>query len=288
MLAACAVFCFAGSHADSLPHVSAVAKKTEQAKRPKPSTAKASLPPGMPDFAFPADVAKKSRAEIKACDAAANPVKALRAVIDLSVADNEISGEKAIADIAVIDSLGRRMADPWSALAMLLEARLYADIYNADSWTYNNRTLPADFHDPDPTLWSRDLFVARIDSLARNAIRNSTGSQDIPVSHAREIIQLSDTACQGLTLYDFIVYQTVSLLDCFHPADKAEIPFFRPADSPLSPTEAFTGHLLDILEDMHRPEKDAPYVLAVIAKAGRIPDSEDNTLSLIHISEPRD
>lgn len=275
MLAACAVFCFNSSHAATLPHDYSVAKKTEQAKHVKTSQSKASLPPGMPDFAFPAEVARQSRDGIRSCDAAKNPIKALRAAINLSVADNEISGEKAIADIAVIDSLSQRMANPWSALAMLLEARLYADIYNAEPWTYNSRTLPADFHDPNPTLWSRNLFVARIDSLVRNAISNSTGSKDIPVSRAREIIQLSDTTCQGLTLYDFIVYQSVSLLDRFHPADRAEIPFFKPAASLLSSTEVFTGHLLDSLEEMHRPAKDAPFVMAVIAKAGRIHDSEE-------------
>ena len=277
MLSACAVFCFNGSLATStLPAASA--SKVTGLSAPVPAGASDNVSPaGMPDFAFPAEVATRSLAEIKACDAKSNPIEALRAAINLSVADNEISGEKGIADIAVIDSLGRCMTTPWSALAMLLEAHIYADIYNADSWTYNSRTLPPDFHNPDPTLWSRDLFVARIDSLARNAIRDSSGSKEIPLSQAGNIIQLSDTACRGLTLYDFIVYRTVSLLDRFHPVDKAEIPFFRPSAPSLSPTRSFTGHLLDTLEEMHRQAKGSPFVMAVIAKAGRISDAEEKT-----------
>ena len=140
-------------------------RKVKTEKRGKTKMTKQQNTFETPDFAFPQTVSDNAEHKLSQALEKGESVEALRAAMQMTIARDLVSNDNYKKGIELFDSLSKKLPAPYSQLAALLEARLYADIYNSSRWTYNNRTLPLSPVPADVTAWSRDIFSAKILSL---------------------------------------------------------------------------------------------------------------------------
>lgn len=204
--------------------------------------------PKAPDFAYPKTVATNAEKHLTQGLASGDDSEILRSLIDLTIAKGMISADNlpAILDQAAAISAKRRGTIA-GALVNLLRAQLYNDIYQADSWTYNERPsvtgpLPADYK-----LWSGKQFQNRISELCDSVLLDASILQSTPITAYPNIIETS--AQQRIyfpTLYDFAVYRIIDIYSTYE-----EIPM-------VEPTKRLYGDLIDA-----HPDDDAPRLLAI-------------------------
>lgn len=168
-----------------------------------------------PDFAFPADVNSRALPAYEEALRDGDAVKAMLCAMQLNVAGRLISSNDSILPaLSRYERIARQSRAPFSGLAKLLEARLLAQAYSADSRRYNQRVLPADSLSEEPTLWSGEQFRARISSLINEAMNESGQMYATPISEIALIIDgAADAEKVGMTVLDFATYQAVSLLN---------------------------------------------------------------------------
>ncbi|MDE6027200.1 MAG: hypothetical protein K2G23_03960 [Muribaculaceae bacterium] len=180
-----------------------------------------------PDFAFPKTVTKDARAELDKALRADDPGVALQALIQIVIADNLVSSDNAAQGGQLIDSVAVRLPDPYSGLAYLLEARLYRDIYSANSYLYNNRTLPLSPVPDNVGEWSRDMFSNKVCDLTQKAFQHSEKAKEMGFSNVSEIVtNAAEATALGLTLYDFMTMQAVGNLQDFAMSSADVLPFY--------------------------------------------------------------
>ena len=181
-----------------------------------------------PDFAFPKEVAKNARLELKKALKEGNGPVALQALIQTVIAENLVSNSNAAAGAKLIDSVANVLDAPYSSLAYVLEARLYSDIYRSNSWVYNGRTLPAGTEPEDITEWSRDIFSNRVCRLTEKSFSGAEAAKGMGFERVKNIVtNAADASSEGLSLYDFITMQSVNNLRPFANNSTATIPFFN-------------------------------------------------------------
>ena len=178
---------------------------------------------GSPDFAFPKTVESDSRRNLEQALHANKPVEALRAFINLSIASSQISSEKSLPLLQEIDSISNMLPEPFGAIGLLLEAQIYANIYQANRFTYNSRTVAENMADDNPEFWDKNIFRQRIDSLATLALHQKKAAEKLPLSRLTPLITPAEDL-GAFTVYDFIVYKYIELTSLF--SSSAVIPFF--------------------------------------------------------------
>lgn len=179
-----------------------------------------------PDFAFPRTVIKDARA-LMAATSSTSPVSKLRAATQLVIAENSISSDSVSERIAMLDSLTGQLTGSYKSLSQLLTAELYASIYNADTWTYNNRKLPLSQLPANPMEWSGDQFVQKITSLVADA------TSDLPSLAKLDISELEPILTGRVSKYKddfpnaalFVAAEGADLLEEVSPAAAKVIPF---------------------------------------------------------------
>ncbi len=193
--------------------------------------------PGLatPDFAYPQTVSADARKIYARAIARKQPVTALRAAMQLSVASTLVSRDSVGEDIARFQQLATELPAPYSSLARLLEGRMLAEMYAANRYTYDRRTLPDEEPSADPTLWSGLQFRKRINQLLTEALRTKNELIDTPIEAVAPLVESAETYSDiGMSLYDFAIYQSISILDLmgadYNDASdtKAPIPFILP------------------------------------------------------------
>lgn len=209
-----------------------------------------------PDFAFPLEVVNHSRAQLDKALEEGEPVQALRALMNLSIASNSISNENAVELINRIDSVSRQLPAPYGAIGFLIEAEMYKNMYMADRWTYDNRTVAPETKELNPQFWDKTLFGAKIDSLTDSALDQRAEASVAPLSDISSLIQKVEDE-KDFYIYDFIVYKVLDLRNGFH---KGNIIPFYPSDSPEG--EYNPVDLIDQLIELH-PEPSFPLLCAV-------------------------
>ncbi|MDE6010648.1 MAG: hypothetical protein K2F87_04270 [Muribaculaceae bacterium] len=169
------------------------------------------LPPE-PDFAFPQKV-EQNAAEIYArALKEGQPVTALRAAIELNIADNLITPDSVVTALERYRYLARELPAPYSALADLLEARLLLDIYSSDSYVFDSRTLPEDSREENPLLWDGAQFKHRINALMEKVWRQRDELARTPISAIAPLLTNADEAENAhMTAFDFATYRLVEL-----------------------------------------------------------------------------
>ena len=201
--------------------------------------------PGLskPDFAYPQKVIDNARDVLSSL--AEPQEKKMAAAIQLVIASNSISADNAAGCAALLDSLSTVSPKPYSALYAILEARLYADIYSSDSWTFDSRAIPAGEQGDDPSAWSRANFIDRCRSLAERA-RNAAGdAAEKPLGDIAALLDKCD-AISYLTIADFIDYQTIDVMQTFYPGRGGDIiPFGGNAAGSASPVGGIYSRLID-------------------------------------------
>lgn len=178
-----------------------------------------------PDFAFPKEVATNAKSELDRSLKNGDNVTALRAAMQIVVADNLVSSNNFEKGVALFDSLSNTLKSPYSAVAALLEARLLSDAYKRDQWTYNNRVLPLDSFPKDIKSWSKDLFMARVTDLIKLTGSSYQRSREMAITSIAPILSDYEAGEKaGMSLYDFMVIQSSSILRPFETNDDT-IPF---------------------------------------------------------------
>ncbi len=114
--------------------------------------------------------------------------QALRAAIQLTIARDLVSSENYRQGLEIFSDLASRTGAPWRQLAMLLEARLYGDIYGSNRFMYDRRHLPADNVPENVLEWDGDMFRAKVVGLVSTALRESGPSASMPLAEISPLL----------------------------------------------------------------------------------------------------
>lgn len=218
-----------------------------------------------PDFAFPQNVEKESRALLDKALRDDRPKEVLRQFINLTIASTSISNENIVPLLKELDSVNLLLKAPYNALGYLLEARIYRDIYLSDRFTFDLRTVPSDMANSNPLFWDSSLFASRIDSLVALALSEKKEAESMKLSDLEPLINC-DFPASSFTVYDFIVYQSIELARSVYR--NQTIPFFGDSNSGLNSLA-----LIDGLLALHSRPSDAR-TAAILAKVEALPFSD--------------
>lgn len=179
-----------------------------------------------PDFAFPQTVGKNARTALDNAFKTNNGTRAIQAAIQLCISDTQISGDSCAKAVATLDEVADRFGAPYNALAYMLEARLYSDIYSTQMYVFNSRKLPATPVPENVFEWSGDMFRNRICSLVEKAFSIADTSAPMPLADIRVLLTNADDAvAEGFTISDFIAIRADELLGMFGGNSGLVIPF---------------------------------------------------------------
>ncbi len=192
--------------------------------------------PSTPDFAYPLTVAKDARARLDKALAGSDTDAAIRALIDLSLAESAIDPASLQEMIALTDSLADDAPTAASrSLLLLLEAQQLTDAYNSNRWTYDQRTVSPEPRPADITEWSGDQYRSRIDSLCLEAFPVGN-PQTLAALRAAQLKQYAglittgdDTFIYYPHLADFIALRVVGMLTNTLPAGGIPVDMLTPA-----------------------------------------------------------
>lgn len=181
-----------------------------------------------PDFAFPKTVEANASAELKSAIRKQNPSRILNALEQLCVASSIRDAGNASEMASQISNTAMDMSEGWQALGWLLEARLYCDIYQANSWKYNNRMLPEDSIPENPEEWSKGIFSSKVTRLVEHGLQQLDFLKRIPIKDVGNAVTgFTQTSGKELTAALFWEMEALRQLLIFYNPDAVAnvIPF---------------------------------------------------------------
>lgn len=177
-----------------------------------------------PDFAFPQTVEKNAGLQLENALKKYDYPGAIKAAISMNVASGLISSETYAASLSRYDSLAKVLPSPWSNLALLLEARLYSDIYLSKPWIFNNRQLPLIPRPENVMEWSKPMFAQVIGELCGKSLQPADELSSLPISTISALLDKSSEAQKrGFSVFDFISQQAIGMLANFDSDSEAEL-----------------------------------------------------------------
>ncbi|MDE7413435.1 MAG: hypothetical protein K2N05_06570 [Muribaculaceae bacterium] len=182
-----------------------------------------------PDFAFPTEVSATARGELKKALNENKSVRALQAVMQIVIAEDLVSDSNVQKGLDLIDSVSKLLPEPYASLGCLLQARVYNDIYNANRWVYNQRSIPMNPVPEDVKEWSRDIFSRKVVELVEKSRKGFDAARLSSVEIIAPLITNAEQAKdQGLTVYDFMTIRGINSLTPFSGSGANNtIPFFE-------------------------------------------------------------
>lgn len=171
-----------------------------------------------PDFAFPLKVEASAKKDLKhAVDASDGPM-IVNSLIRMGLAKGAVSSDSLPGVLATVHSTAERPGVPADARAMLrlLEARIYTEVYQADSYRYRQRTVAeTDSQSDDYSLWNRQIFLDRISQLIGEAVADRDALLSAPIGEYAACIDYDRASTTFYpTLYDFVATRAI---DCLLP-----------------------------------------------------------------------
>lgn len=168
-----------------------------------------------PDFTFPENVSKKAAADLEKSLSSGDDIGALRALINLTLAQNAISSDRMPEMLSRIDSLTQAVESPDAqSLLYLLQARIYSDIYNSERYVISNRPTPAGNRPADYKVWSGEQFSQCIIELCNAALGDERALLRRPLSDYKSLLNYDKlTFTFYPRLYDFVVTSAIGMLD---------------------------------------------------------------------------
>lgn len=195
-----------------------------------------------PDFAYPKTVDKNASAAYESALQKGDGATALLAAIQMCIAQNEIDKDSVEVSLRWFDDLSHCLPAPWSQLAMLLEAKLYAEIYQSDSYLYDNRQLPLTPRPERVSEWSADLFAEVIESLVGKAAAQTASSGNSSIGEIKGVLtNTSDAIKAGMTVADFIDMKGADILEMISPENSVPLRF---GDATGAPTPREKSRML--------------------------------------------
>lgn len=220
-----------GASSGSADAMKRSAEKTTSRKISKKNTKKSSsykVSFENPDFAFPKDVSLRALKEYNAAINNDNPLIALKAAMQLMVADRLTTTDSVGISLSRFADIQKRFKAPWNSIAALLQARLLSDVYSRDSWKFDNRKLPLQPLNQEPMLWSGQQFKEEILRLCKESLKDSNSLSDDRISLISGLLTDYQAAEKAdLSVFDFVTYQVIDILQRANIAESQDsiIPF---------------------------------------------------------------
>ncbi len=176
--------------------------------------------PRKPDFAFPKTVIANSEKSLEQALKKGDDVGAIRAAINMTLAQNEIDSDSMPASIDRLGELAKRFSTPApKAVTDLLLARIYADYYQSQQWTIDARSVegsPTDWSE-----WNRAQFVARVTELLNSAMSSPEALVSTPLRSYDSLLDIpaSRASIEYMfypSLLDFVGGQAIDILSHFN------------------------------------------------------------------------
>lgn len=170
-----------------------------------------------PDFAFPREVASASRSRLAKAMKKGNDVDALSALIDLTIASTIADSDSCPSALNRISTFATEArTGQGKALATLLLATCYTELYDADPSLYDRRNgtveSAADVPD-DYRAWSGDMFRNKVYGLIDTALSFKQELTATPLADYRRVIECQKEAAEFYpTLYDFVATRAIALI----------------------------------------------------------------------------
>lgn len=177
-----------------------------------------------PDFAYPQTVCDNAEVKLKESLDKRFYAEALQYAVQIEISKDLISSDDYAFVIGLYDDLANKMPSPYKELAILLKARKYVSLYNANRWVYNNRTLPVSYSSADVKEWSRDIFALKVRELVDSAFVETSVAKKTALSVVSAVLKDWEEAEKaGMTVYDFMTIKSVDMLKTFVNAGSARI-----------------------------------------------------------------
>ena len=177
-----------------------------------------------PDFAFPEKVEKSAEADLKAALKASDGKGVVNAMIRLGLARSIVNTDSIGAFIEKLEGITAREKDPLTkSLLNALEARIYVQLYDADSWTYDRRETVADSGN-DYRKWSAGQFLNKVMDLTSGSLKDAEALQQSPLNDYVGIVDINHENLRFYpTLFDFIAGVGIANLKEFAPPHRMKI-----------------------------------------------------------------
>lgn len=180
-----------------------------------------------PDFAFPQTVIDNAHTALRQASESKNESRVIQCAVQLVIANNQISAERMPQMAQLLDSLAQTSSPGTAAILYSLEAEMYNQMYNNDSWRYSQRELPLDVYPPDPQQWSEQLFAKKMLELVDKSLEAPERLNDIPSADYKAVLTDYNLLSQEYypTLYSILATRSIEQLNTFANRYGATIPF---------------------------------------------------------------
>lgn len=232
--------------------------------------------PAAPDFAFPKTVEADASAALSKQISGKQYPQALASAMQIVVARNLVNNSDVDASVAFLDSIGRLIPQPYSAIATLLQAQVYLDYYQGQAYKFDQRTLPLNSFPPECAEWSKGLFAKKIGLLVEKAVKETSEAPTVPLSDLAPILTSVKGARYIPDAYSLTVCKAIDMLGTFAPSANAVIPFSvngktDAADSPYQHDKKLQDKITDsYLEYCARHDSQPALAFAMLLKASRM------------------
>lgn len=171
---------------------------------------------GAPDFAYPRQVEKDADAAIRKALERDDAPALLEGAVQWSLAKTQVSSDSIPPVLARLEQLQGAVSDA-AAKAMLtcLRATIYTRAYRNNRYVYDRREYTAGAGE-DFTLWSKENFASRVDSLTMASMMPQEALLATPATIYSGVIDFRGAdATLYPTLYDFIGMRGADNLQAF-------------------------------------------------------------------------
>ena len=246
-----------------------------------------------PDFAFPLKVEASAKKDLKHAVEASDGPMIVNSLIRMGLAKGAVSSDSLPEVLAMVRTTAEKPGIPDDARAMLrlLEARIYTEIYQADSYRYRQRAVAeTDYQSEDYTLWNRQIFLDRISQLIGEAVADRDALISTPIGEYAGCIDYDHASTTFYpTLYDFVATRAIDCLQPFVDYGRTLSASLAsdPLDQSLYPVSESnpTGRILGLYRSMilgrelaapgiHERREMLSFILPHVFRA----DSQDNML----------
>jgi len=141
-------------------------------------------------------------------------VEVIKAMVYKMRFNLEKNPDEAPALIKDFEAFTEKSTDPAErALLHYMTAELYANYYQKDQWTINNRTQVTGTVPDDMKEWTKNIFFDKINKHLTTSLENSTLLQKTDALKFAELIEKGvDSRELQPTLFDFLSYKKINLL----------------------------------------------------------------------------
>ena len=229
-----------------------------------------------PDIRFPEDVIKDSQEGIEKALKKNDNELLVEQLALLAQAKAEISINNLPSVIAQTDSLAEKTEDEClRSLLYALEARLYANVYQNDSYKYNSREKTGEEVPADIFEWSRENFLDKTVELTDKALANADALSATQTKEYKKVVKFNDIGVTfAPTLFDMTIYYSISTLRSFQMYPS----FYRgnaSGNKGLDINEK-TDSLYRLLLSRHQPGS-APYIYGELQRLTALCDRNNAT-----------